>query len=272
MIGVYDRITFVSDLINFVFVAGVFFLTYKYTYAFISKFPSLKGFYYTILISLGIAFVGNLVDVLDNLMVNGHRIGGQFTDQLTSWIYAITIALIGIAWVKMLVSIIEKYNPVPVVRENLRDEKSITLNPGLYICLNSEKCYQYFKRLLAVNPGLVVSRNPPEAIREALGLRETPVLWLTKVEKKETVYPTNLPYLLQTLIDFMKREDKPKVLLLDGAEYLVLENSFKAVFKFLATLKDYAILTHSIILVPIEEEAYEKRELSFILREFYILD
>lgn len=271
MIGIYDKVTFISDLLNFVFVLIVFVITFKYRHAFVNKFPSLKGFYYTILVSLGIAVGGNVIDVLDNLIIQGHRLGGQFTDQLTSWIYAITIAFIGIGWIKLIADIVERYIPVPVVREDFEKTVSIYLDPGLYICTDEDKCYSYFKALLSERPGLVISRNPPEIVRETLGLKETPILWLTKIERKGTVYPTNLPYLLQTLVDFMKKEGKPKVILIGGLEYLTTENGFKSIFKFLTTLKDYAVIHNSIILIPIESKAYDDRDIHLLLREFEII-
>jgi len=272
MIGIYDKVTFISDIVNFIFVLAVFAVTFKYRHGFVNKFPSLKGFYYTILISLGIAVVGNVIDVLDNLVIQGHYLGSQFTDQLTSWIYAITIAFIGISWIKVIVDLIERYTPVPVVREDIEKTAEMNLDPGLYICANENKCYNYFKGLLAERPGLVISRNPPEIVRETLRLKETPILWLTKIERKGTVYPTNLPYLMQTLVDFMKKEEKPKVILLEGIEYLITENGFKNIFKFLATLKDYAIVTGSIVLIPIESKAYEDKDFHLLIREFRVIE
>ncbi|NJE09036.1 DUF835 domain-containing protein [Thermococcus sp. M39] len=271
MIGIYDEITFVSDVVNFIFVLIVFVVTFRYRHAFVNKFPSLKGFYYTILVSLGIAVVGNVIDVFDNLIIQGRYLGSQFTDQLTSWIYAITIAFIGIGWINVIVNIVEKYNPVPVVREDLEKTVKVHLDSGLYICTDENKCYTYFKALLAERPGLVISRNPPEIVRKALGLRETPILWLTKVERKDTVYPTNLPYLMQTLVNFMKKEGKPKVILLEGLEYLTTENGFKSIFKFLTTLKDYALVNNSIIIIPIESKAYDDRDIHLLLREFKVI-
>ena len=101
-----------------------------------------------------------------------------------------------------------------------------------------------------------------------LGSKEVPVLWLTKVEGENYVYPTRLPYLHQILVDFMREDDAPKVIMLDGFEYLVLENGFKPVFKFLTSLKDYALLNNTVILLPLFENAFDEREYALLSREF----
>ncbi|HIP75369.1 MAG TPA: DUF835 domain-containing protein [Thermococcus paralvinellae] len=272
MIGIPDKITFVSDLLNLIFVLIVFIFTFRYKEKFINKFPSLKGFYKTIIISLGIAVLGNVIDVIDEIEINGKYLKSQFTSQLTSWIFAITIALIGLAWIKLLITIIEKQRQIPIVKESANETGTIYLDPGVYLCSDEESCHELFKAFLGKFPGLVITRDPPDVTKERLGLKETPILWLTKIEgTQNTVYPTNLAYLMQTLVDFMKMEGKPKVILLEGIEYLITENGFPAIFKFLATLKDHALVSNSIVLVPFESKAFEERELHLLLREFELL-
>ncbi len=48
----------------------------------------------------------------------------------------------------------------------------------------------------------------------------------------------------------------------------MVENGFEPVFKFLAALNDYALLNNTIILVPLDESAVEKRHANLLRREF----
>ncbi len=66
----------------------------------------------------------------------------------------------------------------------------------------------------------------------------------------------------------MKRTNDEKFILLDGLEYLILENGFNAVFKFLTSLKDYAKLYNTMILVPIKKNALDKKQYHILRVEF----
>nr|WP_240912141.1 MULTISPECIES: DUF835 domain-containing protein [unclassified Thermococcus] len=135
------------------------------------------------------------------------------------------------------------------------------------MCDHLEK-WELFLTLLNSRKGFVISREPLSFVKRRLGSKEVPVLWLTKVEGENSVHPSRLPYLLQTLVDFMRGEDAPKVVLLDGFEYLVLENGFKPVFKFLTSLKDYALLNNTIVLLPLSKKAFDEREYAMLSKEF----
>ena len=150
-------------------------------------------------------------------------------------------------------------------------EFKLKFPPDFYICDINEG-YSVFLNLLKGRAGAIISRISPEVLRKRLKLEKTPILWLTKVEGENTVHPHRLEFLLHTLVDFMRRNNKPKVILLDGLEYLVLENGFIPVFRFLASLKDYAVMNNTVIVVPIRMDTFDKKELSLLKREFEELE
>lgn len=82
---------------------------------------------------------------------------------------------------------------------------------------------------------------------QTLQSRKQPVLWISKAGGENTVFPTRLEFLLQTIVDFMRSPDAPKMILLDGVEYLILENGFVPIFKFLTALRDYAIIHNTVL-------------------------
>ncbi len=66
----------------------------------------------------------------------------------------------------------------------------------------------------------------------------------------------------------MRKKDTPKVISLEGLEFLIIENGFVPIFKFLTTLKDYAIIHSTVVIVPVKEESLDERTIQLMHREF----
>ncbi|ALM75041.1 hypothetical protein TBCH5v1_1101 [Thermococcus barophilus] len=181
-------------------------------------------------------------------------------------LFMVGMSLFAVGWAHLIKTLTTKYILTPVV-ELGNGKVQVKVSPGLYIC-NIDKGYSAFLNLLKGRAGVIISRVPPEILRKRLNLEKTPILWLTKVEGGKTVHPHRLEFLLHTLVDFMKRDSTSKIILLDGLEYLVLENGFTPVFKFLTALKDHAVMNNTIIVVPIKMDAFDEKELSLLKREF----
>ncbi len=269
-IDIPDKVIFMSDLLNLVFILAVSAVTLNYRERFISRFPSLKKFYDIVILSFFIALVGVFLDVADELEINGHYLKSITLGRIESWLFALAVGIAALGWIATLRTISRSEVRIPIVRIEETKPGHVHIDPGLYLSTSDESCNSLFVSLLYQRPGLVISRNPPEMARSTIGITDVPVIWITKVEGKNTVHPTNLPYLLHTIVTFLQKENIPKVVLLDGLEYLILENGFPAIFKFLTTLKDYALLTDSVILVPIESRAHNEQELNLLLREFEV--
>ncbi len=103
----------------------------------------------------------------------------------------------------------------------------------------------------------------------------TPNKWttfkLSNVPGKLTIEPTNLPRILETAVEYMKRarEDGDSfrpVILIEGLEYLRLYNDFSSIAKFLATLKDYVSVNEGTLIVVLDEKAWEKKEFHLLTR------
>lgn len=70
------------------------------------------------------------------------------------------------------------------------------------------------------------------------------------------------------MVDFMRKTDDPKVIFLDGVGYLILENGFVPVFRFLTTLKDYTALYNTVVIVPLREDGLDEKTVNLMYREF----
>jgi hypothetical protein len=122
--------------------------------------------------------------------------------------------------------------------------------------------------------GLCIVRTPPDHLREKYDL-DCRMVWLTKLEgvrngatssKFESVSPTETPA-LTTLIKSFLSENKKGIVLLEGLEYLINQNDFKTVLKFLSGTKDQVFLAKGILLVPFDPVVLEPKDLKALERE-----
>ncbi|WP_297480721.1 DUF835 domain-containing protein [Thermococcus sp.] len=57
-------------------------------------------------------------------------------------------------------------------------------------------------------------------------------------------------------------------MLLDGVEYLILNNGFEPVMKFLLNLKDNLIARNAGIIISIDPKALDEKYVNMLMREF----
>ncbi len=122
--------------------------------------------------------------------------------------------------------------------------------------------------------GLCILRTHPDAVRKRFKA-DLQMVWLTKTEscpvddassKFEFVSPTDLPR-LNTMIKSFLAENKGGRVLLEGMEYLVTQNEFKNVLKFLQVIRDQVILAKGIMLIPLDSAVLEEKDLKALERE-----
>lgn len=140
-----------------------------------------------------------------------------------------------------------------------------------------DRAFISFKSLLEKGfKGLCVTRSHPSTVRRKFTLN-VPMVWLTKEEmlppeqdgadEQMYVSPTDLPRLSTILKTFTSDKSgndlkSTKVILLEGVEYLITQNDFRNVLKFLQNVKDQVVLSKSILLLPIDPSTFEQRDLS----------
>lgn len=95
--------------------------------------------------------------------------------------------------------------------------------------------------------------------------------YLSTEEREGRLSPTNLAYMAQMISEYF-REAKKKglegVVVIDCLEYLSMYNGFESIAKFLAALNDFALINEGVLLVVIEEDAWNKRQLAILRRIF----
>ncbi|MBU7014476.1 MAG: DUF835 domain-containing protein [Theionarchaea archaeon] len=135
---------------------------------------------------------------------------------------------------------------------------------------SSDKAFDIFTDLVKHGfKGFGICRTHPQKVREKYALERTPVMWLSEIESKqlEQVGPQDIPKLTYVVSEFIKRA-QPAVVILEGVEYLMVQNDFKTVLKLLHTLSDYVVTSQSILLLPINPRSLPVHQHVLLRRAF----
>ncbi|MFQ5891175.1 MAG: DUF835 domain-containing protein [Candidatus Methanofastidiosia archaeon] len=132
---------------------------------------------------------------------------------------------------------------------------------------NRGKSLSIFLDLLSEGiPGLFVTRQHPKRARELCAPFKIEVIWLSEVNSKESIDPSNLAKLTHSVIEFIK-ENKDSVVLFDNFEYLTIMNSFHQTLKHLYLASDFVKSQNSRLLLPINPVAFNEREQALLDKE-----
>lgn len=165
-----------------------------------------------------------------------------------------------------------KLEITPAREESIPEKMKYELKEGEAYLIKSRKlAFDVFRdRVVHGSLGLCITRTFPENVREQYGLRRTPILWLTKEEGENCITPPHLGKIDSIVSDFFAKTDR-SVLLLDGIEYLIVQNSFKTVLRMIQILRDKVALKNSLLLIPLDIETFDKRELKLLCREMMFM-
>ena len=158
-----------------------------------------------------------------------------------------------------------------VERERTSSAGSNELTPGRSYLIEEERPAEAF-RLLAQflgggGSGLVIPRTNPKRVRQGRDLPAERVLWLTDHEgsEEETIAPS-LERIVYEIEDFMTKQPRGAVLL-DGIEYLVSNNSFDAVLKFVRRLLDAISESRYAFIISLGPATLRDQELKVLERD-----
>lgn len=132
----------------------------------------------------------------------------------------------------------------------------------------ANKCFVIFKKLIErEHIGLCITRTNPKLIKSHYDLDISEMLWLT--DRESTVEPTIAPSLENMIYvaeEFIDNNEKP-VLLLDGLEYLISNNTFNSVLRFIRRLIDKISESEAVLLIGVSQLAISEQELKLLEKE-----
>ncbi len=126
--------------------------------------------------------------------------------------------------------------------------------------------------------GICVTRKSGRVLKEKYGLENFTLLRLGKKEgspgmlssalgtSESSISSANLSSLYEKIISYME-ENGNSVMLIDGIEYLVSQNDFRAVMRFIQKLSDILEKYEAYLIITISPNSLEATEMSTLERE-----
>jgi len=130
----------------------------------------------------------------------------------------------------------------------------------------SDRSYQLFvDQLKRGKRGFCITRNYPVKVRGKYELGDIPVVWLSNVGKEDSLRPKDLEKLNYSLEQFLA--EGQGVVLLDGLEYLITNNNFLTVLRFVQSLRDQVAINSSIMMMVLNPSTLDANELNLLEKE-----
>ncbi|WP_297470424.1 DUF835 domain-containing protein [Thermococcus sp.] len=120
-------------------------------------------------------------------------------------------------------------------------------------------------------PILVIGREHPDEWKSKTGIEPDEYIWLTRVEHKKAVSPSSLHVLSGKVIGFI-RENPGSVIYIEGIEYMLFYSDFKAVAKFLFSIRDVAMMEDAHVLILANEDTLTPEQMAILKKEFEDVD
>jgi chromosomal replication initiator protein DnaA len=131
-----------------------------------------------------------------------------------------------------------------------------------------QNCFKLLQgSLKGAKTGLVITRTNPNRAREKYSIRKGRIIWLTDRDSTtEETLPPVLERLVYVIEEFIEVQ-KVGTILLDGLEYLISNNSFETVLRFLRQLIDEVSESKCVLLISTSPKTLKERELKILERE-----
>lgn len=114
-----------------------------------------------------------------------------------------------------------------------------------------------------------ITRLHPKWVRKKYKVKAKN-LWLSKKEFKYCVSPTDLGVLVSILEEFIKGT-KNSVLLLEGLEYLIINNGFPIILRFIEDVNDAIMESSCRLILPIDPDTLDEKELALLERDMVVI-
>ncbi len=149
-------------------------------------------------------------------------------------------------------------------------ELQLPLEEGVTYLFEDEtiaKAYEIFVNFLSEGgTGLCITRTYPPRVLKQYNLGNIPIIWLTKQKSDENLDPVQLSLISHTIQQFISKEEGSMVIL-DGVEYLITQNEFKPVLRFIQHIRDEVFTQKANLLIPLSPNALATAEVKLLERD-----
>ena len=153
---------------------------------------------------------------------------------------------------------------------------SFELSRGVCYLVKEKKpdlAFKFFKQLLGEGlPGLVITRQYPERVRRDQDLGDTHVIWLSHTPGEDYHNPTAIGTLAKTISRFIEENNGEAVALLDGLEYLIINNGFLQTLMFVEHVNEFVMQRRAVVIIPASPEALEEKEIALLERNLEVVE
>jgi hypothetical protein len=254
----------------------------------ISLFPILDSFLILILLNLLslyrrvrlelyflIITAGIFINFLGNLLFIFFDITGTYsTSSLPDSFFLLTYLVFAFGFYTIFRERIVYFTTTPIPEREEEAPPLYTLARGTsYLVLEAvpQKSFQIFCDLVTHGvPGLCIVRLFPEKVKKQWKLEKTPILWLSGAKLENSIAPHDLNKLSFIISEFLKKT-KDSAVMVEGIEYLITQNDFFNVLKFLQTIDDLIVVHDSRLIVSANPGILEKKELAHLKRELAVI-
>ena len=119
--------------------------------------------------------------------------------------------------------------------------------------------------------GMLVVREHPNRLKQLYKFEAAKILWLTRRVGVDHIDPTELSLLNLDITKFVQGMPKT-VVLLEGLEYIITQNDFETVLRFVNHLHDFVLAHDCAVIIAIDPRVLSTRELALMERSARIVE
>lgn len=199
------------------------------------------------------------------------------SDQLLMILLIVLVAIVGVALALALILKRRKRGKEkPAVPQESPEPAMVELQEGKGYIFAGDCAERGFEAFLSQiekgAKGLCFTRTYPPNLEERHSLTQAKIVWLSRNKQKGGLLPTHLGGIIKEVEEFLEsNREKRTVILLDGLEYLIAQNSFGKALKLVHVLKDHVSVAKGILLVPFNLESVSGREAAMLTSDLEVI-
>jgi hypothetical protein len=114
--------------------------------------------------------------------------------------------------------------------------------------------------------GILFIREHPSQLKHSEIMDTVTKIWMSKTPDKDSISPGNITKIAHVISEFVKSNER-SIVLIDGLEYLINNNDFTRILKFLELLHEIIVLNNGILLIPVNQLTLSRTDFELLKNE-----